>query len=142
LKEKYLHIIVSIGVPFESRVLTYDLLCSTFYEWIISFSPKIRKVYARENTSMWEPQKGGARGKCLARLPLNTPPDMNKTGGNAMGLRLINLQPALKKRTDKKPEARFAVVGTRVAESEVKCPTHSFQNFLTPTFQKFPTPTP
>jgi len=86
--------------------------------------------------------KGVARVKCLARLLLNTPLDMNKTGGNAMGLRLINLQPALKKRADKKPEARFAVVGTRVAESEVKCSTHSFQKFLTPTFQKFPTPTP
>jgi len=33
-----------------------------------------------------------------------------------------------------------------VAESEKKCPTPttnpSFQNFMTPTFPKFPTPTP
>ena len=47
LKAKYLHITVSVGGPFESRVLSYDLLCSTLYEWIISFSPKIRKNYAR-----------------------------------------------------------------------------------------------
>ena len=71
-KAKYLHSAVSVGVPFESRVLTYDLLCSTLYVWIISFSSKLRKIYAR-NTSRGDPQKGGARGKSLARLPLNTP---------------------------------------------------------------------
>jgi len=32
LKVKYLHVTVSVGGPFESRVLTYDLLCSTLYE--------------------------------------------------------------------------------------------------------------
>ena len=47
LKAKYLHITVSVGGPFESGVLTYDLLCSTLYEWVISFSPKIRKIYSR-----------------------------------------------------------------------------------------------
>jgi len=38
------------------------------------------------------------------------------------------------------------VFSARVAESEVKCPTPtpnpSFQNFLTPTFPKFPNSTP
>jgi len=43
LKAKYLHVAVSVGGPFESRVFTYDLLCSTLYEWILSFSPKIRQ---------------------------------------------------------------------------------------------------
>ena len=71
-KAKYLHSTVSVGGSFESRVLTYDLLCSTLYVWIISSSSKLRKIYVR-NTSRGGPQKGGARGKCLARLPLNTP---------------------------------------------------------------------
>jgi len=31
LKAKNLHITVSVGKPFESRVLTYYLLCSTLY---------------------------------------------------------------------------------------------------------------
>ena len=66
LKAKYLHIIISVEGPFESKVHAYDLLCNTLYKWIIRFSPKIRKIYAR-NTSR------GARGKCLARFPLNTP---------------------------------------------------------------------
>jgi len=30
-KAKYLHSTVSVGGLFESRVLTYDLLCSTLY---------------------------------------------------------------------------------------------------------------
>ena len=70
-KAKYLHSAVSVRGPFESRVLTYDLLSSTLYVWIISFSSKIRKIYVR-NTSRGA-QKGGARGKCLARLLLYTP---------------------------------------------------------------------
>jgi len=60
LKSKYLHITVSVGGPFESRVLTYDLLCSTLYEWVISFSPKIRKIFVC-NTSRDGPKKGGPR---------------------------------------------------------------------------------
>jgi len=37
---------------------------------------------------------------------------MNKTGGNAIRLKLTNLQPALKKLAGKNPGARFAGVGT------------------------------
>ena len=45
--------------PFESRVLANALLCSTSYEWIITFSSKVRKIYARIT---WRGgQKGGAR---------------------------------------------------------------------------------
>jgi len=46
------------------------------------------------------------RSKC--RSPL----DMNKTRGNAIRLKLPNLQPAFKKFTDKKTGAMFTVVGT------------------------------
>jgi len=70
LKAEYVHITVFVGGLFESRVLTYDQLCSTSLEWIISFSPEVRKIYAH-NTSRGA--KKGARGKCLACLPLNTP---------------------------------------------------------------------
>jgi len=38
--------------------------------------------------------------------------DMNKTGGNAVRLKLTNLQPTLKKLTDKKLGVWLAVVGT------------------------------
>ena len=61
-KQKYQN--CPIGHTFP--LLTYDLLCSTLYEWIMNFSSKVRKIYAR-NTSR------GAWGKCLARLLLNTP---------------------------------------------------------------------
>ena len=60
--------------------------------------------------------------------------DMNRTDGYAIPLKLITLQSALKKLTDKEPGARLAVVGIRVSESEVKCPTHSFEKCLTPRF--------
>ena len=65
LKAKYLYITVSVGPPFESKVLAYDLFCSTLYEWIISFSSKIRKIYAR-NTSRGPPKKGAEANASLA----------------------------------------------------------------------------
>ena len=64
LKVKYLHITVSARGPFESRVLTYGLLCSTLYEWMISFSSKIRKIYMR-NMSRGAPRKITHVRKCV-----------------------------------------------------------------------------
>jgi len=32
MKAKYLHITISVGGPFESRLLAYDFLRSTLYE--------------------------------------------------------------------------------------------------------------
>ena len=64
LKAKYLQVSLCREV-FESRVLTYDLLCSTLYEWIIGFSPKIRKIYTR-NTSRGAPKRGPEASASLA----------------------------------------------------------------------------
>jgi len=60
LKAKYLHITVSVVGAFESRVLTSNLLCSTLYEWIIHFSPKIRK-FMHVIPQGGDPKKGGPR---------------------------------------------------------------------------------
>jgi len=60
LKAKYLHIAVSVGGSFESRVLSYDLLCSTLYQWVISFSPKIREKHLTGG-----PKKGGPEASAL-----------------------------------------------------------------------------
>jgi len=46
--------------PFLSKVLAYDLLRSILYEWIISFLPKMRKIYM-QNTSKRVPNKRGLR---------------------------------------------------------------------------------
>jgi len=73
LKGDYLHITVAVGGPFESRVVNYDVLWKTLYKRIIGFTLKMWKIYAR-NTSREFPEKR-ARGKCLVRLPLNTPLD-------------------------------------------------------------------
>jgi len=70
LKAKHLNITVSVGGPFERRRFSCVLLCSILYEWIISFLPK-NKANLRVKHLEEVPQKGGARGKCLARLPLN-----------------------------------------------------------------------
>jgi len=82
LKAWYLHITLSLGGPIESKALTYVLLYRTLYEWIISFSPKIRNIYAPQG---WLPKRG-ARGKCLARLPLNTPLNATFSSANAMAV--------------------------------------------------------
>jgi len=69
LKAKCLRITLSVGGgALKERVVTCDLLCSTLYEWMISFSPKITKIYAH-NTS-----RGGQR-----QVP-HSPPLKHTTG--------------------------------------------------------------
>jgi len=67
LKAEYLHTTIAAGGPFESRELTYELLRNIRYEYVIHFHHKIRNLNHVEG-----PCKGGARGKCHSRLPLNT----------------------------------------------------------------------
>jgi len=68
LKAKYLHITISVGGPFESKILAYDLLCSTLRERIIRLSTKIRKVYAR-NISRGAPKKEGPEASASLASP-------------------------------------------------------------------------
>jgi len=53
-----MNIIIAVGGFFESMILTYDLLWSRIYEWIIVFSFKLKKLYKR-NTLRRAPKKGG-----------------------------------------------------------------------------------
>ena len=73
-KGKYLHSTVSVGGPFESRVLTYDLLCGTLYVWIICFSSKLRKIYVRNTSRGGPPKREGPR-----QVP-RSPPLKHTTG--------------------------------------------------------------
>ena len=67
----YLHFAAALGGSFEGRVLNHDVIRKILYERIINFSPKMKNIYAR-NTLRGRLTRG-ARGKCLACLPLNTP---------------------------------------------------------------------
>jgi len=42
---EHLRITVAVRGPSESNVLTYDLVQNILYEWIVSSSPKLRKLY-------------------------------------------------------------------------------------------------
>jgi len=43
----YLHTTVAVGGPFEGKVMNYDVVRKILFERIISFSPKMRNIYAR-----------------------------------------------------------------------------------------------
>jgi len=60
--------------PFDSRVLNYDAVQIILYERIKSFSPKNEEYLRAKHLD--GALKWGARGKCLAHLPLNTPQAM------------------------------------------------------------------
>jgi len=47
LKSEYLHMTVAAEGPFEAKVFNYHVARKTIYEWIISFSPKMRAIYVR-----------------------------------------------------------------------------------------------
>ena len=47
LKVEYLYITVAVVGPFGNKVLTFDLLRSILFEWIIRFSPK-NEAFTRE----------------------------------------------------------------------------------------------
>ena len=81
MKAGYLRIIVAVGGPFDSRVLTHY-----YYPWG-AFESRIRalkniirvKLFTNNEEHLspkhleGEPLKRGARGKCLACLPFTTP---------------------------------------------------------------------
>ena len=82
MKAKYLHITVSVGWAFESRLLAYDFLCSTLYEWIIRFSPKIRKNLCVQHI------KGAApKSASLASQVPRSPPLKHTTADNTKHIR-------------------------------------------------------
>jgi len=64
---EHLHISITVEGPFESRVVTYDLIGRILYEWVMNFSPKRRKIYDRNPRE--GPQKGGSEASAsLASL--------------------------------------------------------------------------
>jgi len=73
LKAKYLHITVCVGVPLKAEYLL--MIC--FVAHVAHYMSKKFFIKNQETLRAYHlkggPQKGGARGKCLARLPLNTP---------------------------------------------------------------------
>ena len=71
LKAKYIHIIKAIGRPLKWEYLLMIFFWKILHEWIMSFSPKVRKIFAL-NISRGGPKRGG--GEASASLPsLNTP---------------------------------------------------------------------
>jgi len=54
--------------PFVTRVLTYDLLCSTLYEWIISFFTK-NKEHLHTLHLKGRPKKGGPEASASLASP-------------------------------------------------------------------------
>jgi len=47
LKSEHLNILVAVGGSFESGVTYLLMICfGVLYEWMVSFSPKMRKIFA------------------------------------------------------------------------------------------------
>ena len=71
LKANYLHITVPVGGLLKAEYLL--MICFAVHIIVNNkFFTKIRKIRTR-NTSRRAPKTGRARGKCLARLLVNTP---------------------------------------------------------------------
>ena len=81
LKAENLHIVLAAVGPFEGRVHNYDVHQKILNERLVSFSPNIKKIYARNN-SRGVPNKGRPR-QTPSSLPLKHMLALRSKGFNA-----------------------------------------------------------